>query len=1206
MSRRRRVFARVVIESLEPRRLFNGTGLTGQYFDNMDFTTPRTTRVDATINFNWGTAAPAANVAADTFSVRWTGSLQAQFSELYTFFVNGDDGYRLWINDQMVLNNMLTQSAIETSGQIALRAGQSYNVRLEYFDNTSTAMAQLSWSSPSLAKQIIPQSRLYPTAVVDDRGSALSETWGSLNGNTVATLRTNTGFLAGTLPTSREYLNRLESVASDWGVNFGTKVSGYIVPDATGPYRFAISGSSDAQLNLNTTGGVGNTTHRRIAFTSGTTGLRQYTLRASQQSATVNLTAGVPYYFEVWHKSGETGNHFSVAWQTPWAATAWTVVDGTFMIPARVTTAAPAVPAANQTGPNLFTNASTGRGRIMATNADWKRALDLGNSGGTLTTFRNNIITAADAVLVDALPVYIPGDSQQGELQDAEADLMRLTAAFKLTGNTVYADRAFLILKTALQWSDWGTGLAYGMGGNGAAFAYDHLYDYLAALDTSADPVLNGTPAPQWLADRMVALIVNPAIATLRAGNSWAGWDNNWIFIATGGAIQVGLAIAPLYTSTTSELIARSIPEIRQVIDRTMETNGGGSEEGPGYNTYGGGYLFQMLPSLVNTFGHDFGISRTAGLNLYPNFMFGEWGGAGAMAMYSEGQWTQIFEPWNFYFATRFGRTDTAWFIRDRIGTTTSDPLALLWWDERGASPATMAYRTEHAAVNDTSTFRSEQVHTTRETWSDPTWQEPALFYKGGFFDNRHDTLDAGHWSYYSQGKLWFPTMYASDYGLPGYGSTSNLAVHPNRWDYYANRAESRNTLVINGNLYSGSDQVAGSNNTVIRSLSNSSETVALVDLTPAYATQHNTPSTPRVSKLWRGFRFDKRTGMNVVQDEITPASGVTLQTVDWFATIPHGRNPTFSNGNRDVMLADGSARLYMRILSPAAATFQVVGSRSLWTGPDSQFLNPAGNINYDASWDRLNIRLSNVSAATTLTVAMWGNWGTGTPPFPATASSFATGWLPRPDTQVWLGDIDGNRAGDAADVPAIDAVWSSQVSQSITNRTRVNFDSAATGTVVPFTFNFPANTPGQSISSAKLVMSLRNTGNSTSTNDLLYLNSISGPLSFTTAFGSTAAGRINSTGTVVEYPLSSTLLSSIGSAGRLNLAVSGNTSVDWAYLSFDRTSPPSAPAAAPEAPAPSLSFGTLLNPKFNLPGSRASAGLFSVAAIGDDETPLF
>ncbi|HUW83262.1 MAG TPA: Calx-beta domain-containing protein, partial [Phycisphaerae bacterium] len=140
----------------------NGTGLTGEYYDNIDFTALTLTRVDATVNFNWGSGSPDPSMGADTFSIRWTGQVQPLYSETYTFYTNTDDGVRLWVDGQLIVDHWVDQGPTEWSGTIALSAGVKYDIEMEYYENGGGAVAELRWSSASQAKEIIPQGQLYP------------------------------------------------------------------------------------------------------------------------------------------------------------------------------------------------------------------------------------------------------------------------------------------------------------------------------------------------------------------------------------------------------------------------------------------------------------------------------------------------------------------------------------------------------------------------------------------------------------------------------------------------------------------------------------------------------------------------------------------------------------------------------------------------------------------------------------------------------------------------------------------------------------------------------------------------------------------------------------------------------------------------------------------------------------------------------------
>jgi uncharacterized repeat protein (TIGR03806 family) len=141
-----------------------GTGLLGEYFSShaKTFTGSATlVRVDPTVNFDWGNGSPDSRISADTFTVRWTGQIKAQFNETYTFTTTTDDGVRLYVNGQKIIDQWVDQSPTDWTGSIALQAGRFYDIRMEYYENGGGAVAKLAWSSPSTAKAIIPTTQLY-------------------------------------------------------------------------------------------------------------------------------------------------------------------------------------------------------------------------------------------------------------------------------------------------------------------------------------------------------------------------------------------------------------------------------------------------------------------------------------------------------------------------------------------------------------------------------------------------------------------------------------------------------------------------------------------------------------------------------------------------------------------------------------------------------------------------------------------------------------------------------------------------------------------------------------------------------------------------------------------------------------------------------------------------------------------------------------
>jgi hypothetical protein len=150
----------------------SGTGLQGEYWANTTsgafltpgFDTPPTTnRIDPTIDFDWNTTQPFANVGPDVYVVQWTGAVEPQFSETYTFSTTTDDGVLLYVNGQLLVNEWVDQGPTTWSGTIALVAQQRYNITMDYYQNGGGAEAYLYWSSPSTGPMtIIPESQLYP------------------------------------------------------------------------------------------------------------------------------------------------------------------------------------------------------------------------------------------------------------------------------------------------------------------------------------------------------------------------------------------------------------------------------------------------------------------------------------------------------------------------------------------------------------------------------------------------------------------------------------------------------------------------------------------------------------------------------------------------------------------------------------------------------------------------------------------------------------------------------------------------------------------------------------------------------------------------------------------------------------------------------------------------------------------------------------
>jgi len=138
-----------------------GGGVRADYYKGMNFENFVLTRTDPQINFNWGNpGGPDPAVGDDNFSVRWTGEVEAAFTETYTFYPRTDEGVRLFVDGQLLVDRWIDRTVAENRGTIDLIAGNTYSLIMEYYENTGSAVAELHWSSPRTPKQLIPQAAL--------------------------------------------------------------------------------------------------------------------------------------------------------------------------------------------------------------------------------------------------------------------------------------------------------------------------------------------------------------------------------------------------------------------------------------------------------------------------------------------------------------------------------------------------------------------------------------------------------------------------------------------------------------------------------------------------------------------------------------------------------------------------------------------------------------------------------------------------------------------------------------------------------------------------------------------------------------------------------------------------------------------------------------------------------------------------------------
>ena len=142
-----------------------GTGLLASYDNITNLSPPLAVTTNATVAFDWGTARPHRRITADDFSVRWEGFILPQFTERYDLQLRFRGRARLWLNNQLLIDEWNGCSFSQTRrGGLNLVGGQLATLRIDYHADPAGAQAFLRWTSPSTPLQIVPSTQLFPAA----------------------------------------------------------------------------------------------------------------------------------------------------------------------------------------------------------------------------------------------------------------------------------------------------------------------------------------------------------------------------------------------------------------------------------------------------------------------------------------------------------------------------------------------------------------------------------------------------------------------------------------------------------------------------------------------------------------------------------------------------------------------------------------------------------------------------------------------------------------------------------------------------------------------------------------------------------------------------------------------------------------------------------------------------------------------------------
>lgn len=510
------------------------------------------------------------------------------------------------------------------------------------------------------------------------------------------------------------------------------------------------------------------------------------------------------------------------------------------------------------------------------------------------TAWDKRIQAEAQKLLTAPLPQHVLPDGKR-LLATSRRTIDRmytLVFAYRLHGERRCLDRLWKELETVAAFSDFNPKhfLDTAEMVHAFAIAYDWLYD---------------TWTPEQRATLREAIIrhgLTPGLKVYRGGSWWARSTYNWNQVCNGGMTLGALALADEAPELCGEILASAIRSVPLAM--TNYAPDGAWGEGPGYWDYATSYNVLMIAGLESALGTDFGLAELPGFDqagMFPIYMSSPIGKAFNYADAGEGL-PQSTKLW--WLAQRFNQPAYAWYVATPLGSRRRVEACDMptWYSGQGKDPTAVGLPLDKY-------FRHAEVVSMRGDWTDPKAMFVAM--KAGSNQVNHCHLDLGSFILDTLGKRWIVDIGADDYNLPGYFGRE-------RFNYYRLRAEGHNTIVLNPDK--GPDQEPKASTTIGRFEVQKDRTIAITDLTAAYA--------KHARQVQRGLALVNRRAV-LVQDEVTADKAADFW---WFTHTTAAVR--LADGNRTAVLDQDGAKLFVRLVAPAEATFEVRKAESLPSSP--------------------------------------------------------------------------------------------------------------------------------------------------------------------------------------------------------------------------------------------------------------------------------
>jgi hypothetical protein len=294
-----------------------------QYFDQAELSGPSLTRIEPSLLFDWELAGPAPAIENTTFSAIFAGQIEPEATDRYTFSVLANDGFRLWIGGELLIDWWAQHGPDQIVASRPLEAGRRYDIRIDYFrgdpfGRLDKPLLKVLWNRPGAAPGQIPQCRLFPApAPVGPSGCSSGAGGECIAPATLPctapgvappwTVWTNPDFTGATATGQADTLSyrwdqNAVIVPTDMDLGaFSVRRQAELHPPASGAYAFYLIADSGAKLWVDS------------KLVADTTGIRPGT----EVEGAIQLDAAhsVPLRLDYWKTGAEA--YVSVRWKGP-------------------------------------------------------------------------------------------------------------------------------------------------------------------------------------------------------------------------------------------------------------------------------------------------------------------------------------------------------------------------------------------------------------------------------------------------------------------------------------------------------------------------------------------------------------------------------------------------------------------------------------------------------------------------------------------------------------------------------------------------------------------------------------------------------------------------------------------------------------------------------------------------------------------------